>query len=113
MPPQTGPVEADDDSFITAIDGALPVLVEFWAPWCGPCQTVAPAVEQVVTESAGQLKVVTVNVDNAPAVTQRFAIHAVPTLVLLNQGREVARRIGVLPATAVARWLGCLPQAAA
>jgi thioredoxin 2 len=112
MPP-TRPVEADDDSFVTAVDSPRTVLVEFWAPWCAPCQTVAPAIEQLVRESAGQLKVVTVNVDDAPAVSKRFAIHAVPTLVLLQEGREVARRTGVLPATAVSRWLGCLPQAAA
>ena len=105
--------DADDDSFADAVTGPLAVLVELWAPWCMPCRLVGPVVEQSASEFAGRLKVVRVNVDDAPAVAQRPDVLSVPTLVAVYHGREVARRVGALPAAVLGGWLeGALPVAA-
>jgi thioredoxin 2 len=106
-------VEADDDSFAAAVAGALPVLVYVSAPWCEPCRLLGLSVEQAASEFAGSLKVVTVNVDDAPTVAQHLGVQVVPTLVVLHHGKEVAHRVGALPATALADWLGSVLQAAA
>lgn len=99
-------VSADDDSFEAVTAGRLPVLVDVWAPWCGPCRLVEPGVEQATQHFAGRLKTVKVNVDSAPAVAKRFAVQGVPTLLLLRDGREVARHVGAVPAAALQRWVG-------
>ena len=106
-------VEADDDTFDAAVAGPLPVLIDLSAPWCEPCRQLGLTVEQAATDFAGRLKVVTVNVDDAPAVAQRLGVQVVPTLVVLHHGREVARRVGALPAAALNDWLGAVLQAAA
>ena len=93
--------------------GPLPVLVYLSAPWCEPCRLLGLTVEQAASEFAGRLKVVTVNVDDAPAAAQRLGVQVVPTLVVLHHGREVARRVGALPAAALNNWLGAVLQTAA
>jgi thioredoxin 2 len=99
-------VDASDDSFgVVADESKLPVLVDVWAPWCGPCRMVSPVLEQLATEMAGRIKLVKVNADVAPMISQRFDVQAIPTLVLLDQGRVVARQIGAAPADALRRWL--------
>ena len=104
---------ADDDSFDAAVAGPLPVLVYLSAPWCEPCRLLGLTVEHSASEFAGRLKVVTVNVDHGPAVAQRFGVLSVPTLVLLQHGRELARCVGALPAAALNNWLGAVLQTAA
>jgi thioredoxin 2 len=98
-------VEADDATFATVAAGALPVLVDLWAPWCGPCRMVGPAVEGAARRFAGRLKTVKVNVDQAPALARRFGVQGVPTLLILRQGAEAARQVGALPAAALERWV--------
>jgi thioredoxin 2 len=96
---------AGDDDFDEVVTVAsLPVLVDLWAPWCGPCRVVAPGVEQAAQELAGRLKVVKVNVDEAPRVAERFGVRGIPTLLILRQGREVARQVGAVPPPALVRW---------
>jgi thioredoxin 1 len=73
-----------------------PVLVDFFAEWCGPCKAMAPALEQVASELAGKLKVVKVDVDQNPEITQTYRIQAMPTLILFNAGKEVNRNVGAL-----------------
>ena len=73
-----------------------PVLVDFFAEWCGPCKAMAPALEQVATEMTGKLKVVKVDVDQNPGITQKYAIQAMPTLIMFNGGKEVSRNVGAL-----------------
>jgi thioredoxin 2 len=104
---------ADDDSFAAAVAGPLPVLVYLSAPWCEPCRLLGLTVEHSASEFAGRLKVVTVNVDDAPAAVQRLGVQVVPTLVVLRHGTELARCVGTLPAAALNNWLGAVLQTAA
>ncbi|WP_425435694.1 thioredoxin [Mycetocola miduiensis] len=83
----------------------IPVLVDVWAPWCGPCRMVSPALEQMATELAGKLKLVKVNADEAPEVSRRFEVQAIPTLVLMHHGQVVDKQIGAAPAGALRSWL--------
>ena len=78
-------------------DAPVPVLVDFYADWCGPCRMMAPALEAVARERAGRLLVVKVDTDRAPALSQRFRIASLPTLVVFRGGKEVAREMGALP----------------
>jgi thioredoxin 2 len=83
----------------------LPVLVDLWATWCGPCRMVSPALEQLATERAGRLKLVKVDVDRAPDLSGRFEVRAVPTLMVLRDGEVLARQPGALPVPALRQWL--------
>src|SRR5262245_2163403 len=98
-------VDAAPDTVDAALHAKVPVLVDLWAPWCGPCRTVAPILEQIAAERAGQLKVVKVNVDEIPQVSARYGVQGIPTLLLVDGGREVARQVGAAPKAALTRWL--------
>jgi thioredoxin 2 len=99
-------VEAGDDSYAEVADRAqLPVLVDLWAPWCGPCRAVSPALEQMARDHAGEIKLVKVNVDHAPQVAQRFGVQGIPTLLVTNGGDVVARQTGAAPEPALRQWL--------
>ncbi len=82
-------------------ESGLPVLVDFWAPWCGPCRTVAPEIAKVAERNAGRLLVVKVNTDVDPAVGPSHRIQSIPTMALFQGGREVARTSGARPAAAI------------
>lgn len=107
-------VDAGDGNFTEVVEkSSVPVLVDLWAPWCGPCRTVSPALAQLATERAGALKLVKVNVDNAPTVSQRFEVRAVPTLMITSGGKVLDRRAGAAPVAALRMWLDdTLPAAA-
>jgi thioredoxin 2 len=98
--------DADDDSFRQIADTAkIPVLVDLWAPWCGPCRMVSPALEQLARGMAGRLKLVKVNVDDSPRLAERFAVQGIPTLLLMRAGEVVARQTGAAPEAALRGWL--------
>jgi thioredoxin 2 len=98
--------EAADDDFAEVAEAAqIPVVVDFWASWCGPCRMVSPALQQVAAELAGRVKLVKVNVDEAPKLSERFGVQAVPTLVVLKRGRVVSRQAGAAPAPALREWV--------
>lgn len=99
-------VDAGDDDFAEIAEKAAPfVLVDLWATWCGPCRMVSPALEQVAHQLAGQIKLVKVDVDQAPSLAQRFQVQAVPTLLLLDKGEVIARQAGAAPAHALRKWV--------
>jgi thioredoxin 2 len=102
LPWLTSAGDGDFDQVVTA--STLPVLLDLWAPWCGPCRVVAPGVERAARELAGRLKAVKVNVDEAPRVAERLGVQGIPTLLILRQGREVARQVGAVPPAALLRW---------
>ena len=86
-----------DGDFDAQVDAPVPVLVDLWAPWCPPCRMVAPVLESLARKHARRLKLVKVNVDQAPATARRYEAMSIPTLVLLDGGREVERIVGALP----------------
>lgn len=98
--------EADDTSFSSVVEASkLPVLVDMWAPWCGPCQMVSPILERLATEYAGRIKLVKVNADKATRVSQRLGVQAIPTLVLMNGNGELSRHVGAGPERVLRAWL--------
>jgi thioredoxin 2 len=98
--------DADDHSFGDVVNSSkVPVLLDLWAPWCGPCHMVSPALETLARENAGEVKLVKVNVDEAPGIAQRFSAQSIPTLVVLRRGEVVARQIGAAPEPQLRQWL--------
>ena len=98
--------DADDTTFAEVADAAkVPVIVNLWAPWCGPCRMVSPALEQLARDLAGQVKLVKVNVDESPRISQRFQAQAIPTLLVLRDGQVAARQTGAAPLPALRAWV--------
>ncbi len=99
-------VDVSTADFDAVVEGsAVPVLVDLWAPWCGPCRTIAPALEQIAAERAGALRVAKVNVDDEPAVSARLGVQGIPTMVLYRGGGEVGRQVGALPGHRIGSWI--------
>lgn len=91
------PVILTDATFVQSINQATPVLVDFWAPWCGPCRMVAPSVEKLAQEFAGRAIVAKLNVDENPAMAQRFQVMSIPTLIIFKHGQPVDQIVGAQP----------------
>ena len=99
-------VDAGDATFAEVAERAsVPVVVDLWAPWCGPCRMVSPALAQVAADKAGHLKLVKVNVDDSPRLQQRFGVQSIPTLLLMREGKVTSRQVGAVPAAALRSWI--------
>jgi thioredoxin 2 len=106
LPVTRKPVTVTDATFSDEVERSpLPVLVDAWAPWCGPCRMIAPAIDELAAEMAGRVRVAKLNVDDNPATAARFDLRSIPTLLLLKGGREVDRIVGVVPKAEIARRL--------
>lgn len=89
---------ATEEEFQTlVIEAGKPVLVDFWAPWCGPCKMIAPELEALAPEYADKAAIIKVNVDDFPAVAQRYKVMGIPTLLIFKEGKEVSRLVGFRP----------------
>jgi thioredoxin 2 len=98
-------VDADSTTFASETNASVPVVVDLWAPWCGPCRMVSPAIERLAAANAGHVKVVKVNVDDAPEIGARYGVQGIPTILLLRDGKEVDRVVGAAPESQLKAWL--------
>jgi len=102
----TSPLQITDAQFEQAvIQSDVPVLVDFWAPWCGPCQAVAPVLEELARDYAGKVKIAKVNTDENQTNAFGYGIQGIPTMVLFKNGSEVDRLVGAAPKSRLAQWL--------
>jgi thioredoxin 2 len=98
-------VNADAETFVAETSASVPVVVDFWASWCGPCRMISPVVEDLARRNAGRLKVVKVDVDANPALAAQYRAQSIPLLVVMREGREVDRVVGALPRAALEQRL--------
>lgn len=95
--------DADFESVVVNSD--IPVLLDFWAPWCGPCKMIAPVLDELAPEFAGKVKIVKMNVDDNQATPVQFGVRSIPTLLLIKNGQVVATQVGALPKTQLANFI--------
>jgi thioredoxin 2 len=106
VPVDNRPVTITDATFSAQVERSpLPVLVDMWAAWCGPCQMIAPVLDELAAEMAGRVRFAKLNVDDNPATAERFGVRSIPTLLVFSEGKEIDRIVGVQPKSEIARRL--------
>ena len=104
MSENTKPVT--DETFATdVLQASGPVLVDFWAEWCGPCKMIGPALEEIAGELAGKLTVAKVNIDDNPMTPNTYAVRGIPTLIMFKDGKQIATKVGAAPKSALKQWV--------
>ncbi len=102
----SSPKAVSDDSFETdVLESSTPVLVDFWAEWCGPCKMIAPALEELAGEMGERITIAKVNIDDNPGVPSKYGVRGIPTLMLFKDGQVAATKIGTLPKNALYQWV--------
>ncbi len=95
-----------DDSFEKdVLNASAPVLVDFWAEWCGPCKMISPALEEIAQELDGRLTIAKINIDENPLTPQKYGVRGIPTLMIFKDGQVAATKVGALPKTQLADWV--------
>ncbi|MDP6036916.1 MAG: thioredoxin [Candidatus Latescibacteria bacterium] len=103
------PLHVTDENFQTeVVDSDIPVLVDFWATWCGPCRMIAPSIEELAQEYDGRVKVCKVDVDNAQQTAQGFGIRSIPTLLIFKDGKQADQLVGAVPKSAISDKLNAV-----
>lgn len=99
-------VKVDKDNFkAEVLDSAEPVVVDFWAEWCGPCKMIAPSLEEISNEMAGKVKVAKVNIDDNPDIAAQYGVRSIPTLAMFKAGEVADIKVGASPKTALSSWI--------
>ena len=100
-------VKVTDESFEQdVLKASKPVLVDFWAEWCGPCKQIAPALEQIAEEFGGQVTIAKVNIEDSPTTPSRYGVRGIPTLMLFKDGQMASMKVGAMPKQKIVEWLG-------
>ena len=99
-------IKTTDADFTTEVlQSDMPVLVDFWAEWCGPCKAIGPALEEISDEMGDRVKIVNINIDENPATPQQFGVRGIPTMLIFNGGEIKAEKIGALPKSKLSEWI--------